>query len=481
MRHLRWQRLVVFSIALLTACSDSTGPGPVVGAVVITAPQTALAVGARVQLVATLLNESGVLIQSGQVSWSSSEQGVATVSPGGLVTAVAAGTTSINATSGGKSGSIEIRVLPPDCTGPTHGAIAPGETRSGALTPADCILRSFDVPARGWRLDLAAQTSVRIELSSPDLNPAIILTDLQLNVLDVMVGGGSSVILRRSLPAGAFIVWAVGVPRSPTEPAYGSFQLAVQLGPPPCTAGDRPPIMLDQTRSGTIGEGDCTFIHGGPAQGWRLDLAAATRVEIRMASTQFAPAVVVTDMNLMVLDAGFDMGSGSARLVISLPAGSFVLWAVSLDDRTGDFQLSVNPAQPLTCPIAPSPITLGQTVSGTLAPGDCILDDGSFADRWTFTLAQPTTVQIDMMSNAFDTFLGLTDAAGNVIAEDDDGGEGLNSRIVRQLSPGEYTIWTSSFHPGATGPYQLSLQAVQGITSSTAVGAGGLGGMRSKP
>src|SRR5262245_21006191 len=40
------------------------------------------------------------------------------------------------------------------------------------------------------------------------------------------------------------------------------------------------------------------------------------------------------------------------------------------------------------------------------------------------------TYTIDMMSSAFDSYLRLLDPKGNQLDEDDDGGEGLNSRIT---------------------------------------------------
>src|SRR5438477_12701749 len=46
------------------------------------------------------------------VAWSSSSSAVATVSPAGSVMAVSAGTTTITASSGGKSGSAALTVLP---------------------------------------------------------------------------------------------------------------------------------------------------------------------------------------------------------------------------------------------------------------------------------------------------------------------------------------------------------------------------------
>jgi Tol biopolymer transport system component len=67
-------------------------------------------VGQTTTAAATLKDASGSVLAGRTVAWSSTNTGVATVSSGGLVTAVAAGTASITATSEGKSGSAPVTV-----------------------------------------------------------------------------------------------------------------------------------------------------------------------------------------------------------------------------------------------------------------------------------------------------------------------------------------------------------------------------------
>jgi hypothetical protein len=70
--------------------------------------------------------------------------------------------------------------------------------------------------------------------------------------------------------------------------------------------------------------------------------------------------------------------------------------------------------------------------------------------------------QIDMMSRAFDAYLFLEDSAGNVLMEDDDGGEGLNARIIfRPKKTDTYRIVATTFNRGAPsanpGAYTLTV------------------------
>jgi len=105
---------------------------------------------------------------------------------------------------------------------------------------------------------------------------------------------------------------------------------------------------------------------------------------------------------------------------------------------------------------------MGQTVNGTLSASDCRMSvDQSYVDYYSFRLSSATSVQIDLESDSFDTYLLLLSSAGTVLEEDDDGGSGLNSRIVRQLPAGLYVIGANSYSPNTTGAYQLRLGTPQ--------------------
>ena len=87
---------------------------PVTVASVSVAPPTAtVPTGQTVQLTATPKDASGNPVTGHTVTWSSSNTSVASVDGNGLVTAVAAGSATITATSDGQSGTSSITVTPP--------------------------------------------------------------------------------------------------------------------------------------------------------------------------------------------------------------------------------------------------------------------------------------------------------------------------------------------------------------------------------
>jgi len=88
----------------------------------------------------------------------------------------------------------------------------------------------------------------------------------------------------------------------------------------------------------------------------------------------------------------------------------------------------------------------------------------------------------------FDTVLSLLDSRGNTLARDDDGGEGVTSRIEQMLAPGEYRVVANGFG-ASSGQLQLLVTdasrssspaspIVGGDLYSPATGGGGLGGRR---
>jgi hypothetical protein len=80
----------------------------------------------------------------------------------------------------------------------------------------------------------------------------------------------------------------------------------------------------------------------------------------------------------------------------------------------------------------------------------------------TVKLQAGKVYQIDMISRSFDTYLFLEDASETVLAQDDDGGEARNARLIfRPGKTGTYRIVATTFElaaPGmGPGPYTLTV------------------------
>ncbi|MGI9106493.1 MAG: Calx-beta domain-containing protein [Pyrinomonadaceae bacterium] len=128
--------------------------------------------------------------------------------------------------------------------------------------------------------------------------------------------------------------------------------------------------------------------------------------------------------------------------------------------KTGERAGRIVPLQ-ATCPA--TQMTIGQGLNGTLSTSDCIFPDGNFVDTYTFNGTAGQSIAVEMSSAEFDTYLNLLGPNGALLEVDDDSGGGNNSRIPSEggfytlPANGTYTIYATSFNPGATGSYSLLL------------------------
>lgn len=115
------------------------------------------------------------------------------------------------------------------------------------------------------------------------------------------------------------------------------------------------------------------------------------------------------------------------------------------------------PKLPRSCTTTVGPIAIGQTVTGSLTIASCRLADSTFADLWSLQIPVITTLTMDLGSTAFDAFLFVNDASGNLVVQDDDSGPDLDARIVHTFGPGSYVVFANTFDVGDVGGYTLSV------------------------
>lgn len=112
-----------------------------------------------------------------------------------------------------------------------------------------------------------------------------------------------------------------------------------------------------------------------------------------------------------------------------------------------------------------TPITANQTVVGLLSSGDCVSPlKGKPADRYKFNGTAGQLVAIALNSQEFDPFLYLIGPDGKIVAQDDDSGQGHDSRIPtsgfqRLPETGTYIIEATTFGSPTIGSYTLMLVA----------------------
>jgi uncharacterized protein YjdB len=123
-------------VALSTSSCGSTAPDatPEVAAIVVSPASSALPINAQLPLQAEVQDESGAIVPDAAITWTVQDPNIVSISPAGVVTALAVGTSQVAANALGKSGLATITVNPPASNPPASNPPAgnPGTGNSGA-------------------------------------------------------------------------------------------------------------------------------------------------------------------------------------------------------------------------------------------------------------------------------------------------------------------------------------------------------------
>jgi uncharacterized protein YjdB len=234
----------VSTALVVIACVETVRPAGVASVTVTVAPnQVGLTVGSRKQLAATVLDADGQTVQSPHVSWSTSNQSVATVSGTGEVEARAAGSATITAHSGEQSGTssvtvtatppvvASVRVAPPSVT------VERGRTVQLTATVHDAAGNPLSDRAVSW----ASSNTSAATVSSSGLVTGV-------------AAGGASVTATSDSKTGSSTITVTELPPPPPPPIPGSAATLIAAGDiAHCSYnGDEQTAALLDTMPGTV-------------------------------------------------------------------------------------------------------------------------------------------------------------------------------------------------------------------------------------
>ena len=166
---------------------------------------------------------------------------------------------------------------------------------------------------------------------------------------------------------------------------------------------------------------------------------------------------------------GFDFSMPGATAEVTFPIPST---RVPTTLRTGNSYLNLSRRATST-----TQFVVSQSKVPLVIYDDDIAIGGSYSGDWgfipsnsrtsepnerRFSLTVPSdvgsrNVRIDLTSGDRDPVLMLEDSSGNLLEWNDDGGVGLNAKIVRQLSSGDYEVVASTQWSGGKGSYELTV------------------------
>jgi hypothetical protein len=205
----------------------------------------------------------------------------------------------------------------------------------------------------------------------------------------------------------------------------------------------------------------------GEAEGadveYTIDLTAGETVDIDLQSDDFDTLVRVVDADGNEVAEDDDGGESGLNSLLTLEApedGTYTILVTSFfGDPEGAYTLSVSGSTD-----GGGNVPSGE---GDLQVGDSITEDASGNVEYTISLEEGQSISIGVTSDDFDTYLDVLDSDGEIVASDDDGGEGFNSLLAFTAPDSDvYTLLIRSFAGDADGTFTLTVEE----------GTGGSGG-----
>ena len=336
--------------------------------------------------------------------------------------------------------------------------------------------------ARFYTFTVTETTTVRIDLTSSVDSYLYLLsgsgTGGTVIAQDDDSGDGVNARIDRNLSPGTYTIEAAtrGIGRA------GSFRLELSTagGPPSCVE----PIALDQRINGSW-TSDCRATHraGTYARFYTFTLFEWTNVRIDVTSSVDSHLFLLLGEGPDGTVIGQDNDSGgnrNAQLLRTLAPNTYTLEVTTTQTgRAGDFTVALTNLGGAGGPeCGPLQTMLNSTIGG-IWNDDCVSAHrpGSLARYYTFSLARPATVQVDVAS-AVDTSLFLFRGVvigGDVLARDDEEGDG-DARLRLRLPAGTYSVEVASAAPDQEGSFTLSLGDAARMTVFLVHGLGQQGG-----
>lgn len=321
-------------------------------------------------------------------------------------------------------------------TGKSSSALALDKEVRGELTSSSGVNYNDGSRHQTYTLQLEANQAVELQLGGALDGSLAVYKGPQLVASTGASHYGSEnkadSLAFRSTEAGSYTVAVNGAQAS----AYGPYVLVAK----PITAYDGKPLAAGSHAIDWLINSE---------QEYTLTIATAGLYVITAESSNFDTVLAVSGNG--VQEENDDGGNGlNSRLQLFLEPGQYTATVRSIGETKGAFKLAVanSSLEAGTVVRDGSELPLNQRVTGLLG------SDGSRS--FNFNLSAHSRVSFDLRSSDFDTLL---EVSGNgVNAEDDDGGNGTNSRLDLNLAPGSYTVDVRSFGSNA-GTFTLQASA----------------------
>ena len=230
------------------------------------------------------------------------------------------------------------------------------------------------------------------------------------------------------------------------------------------------PLVIGLPVSGEITNSDPRSDNDLPFDAYVLEAAAGQRFEILADSASFPTAIELGTLTgpsgweALAFGDNFLAERIPSRLIFSsTEAGNYVVRvSASEAEMRGDYTLTVRDRGPLPPPPLPGSISVGDSLAGVLTDGDGLGADEKVFDLYDIRTVAGQRLSITIRSDVFDTYAEVyrreDDGEYTLVAEDDDSGGDLDSRVTVITDTGDYRIRVTSYSPGEIGDYSLAVR-----------------------
>ncbi len=413
--------LALVGVALASCDSPQSPPAgappPEVASVEVLAAAMEVAVDDQLQLSATVRNGSGAALSEPGVTWTSSAPQVASVDGAGLLTGLALGSTTVTATAGVVSGTIEIDIRG-FMMGPSGGVATSSDGRVALDVPPDALADAAVImvePADAGELPIGPSAAGLVDGSAYRFEPAgqefqqPVLISVTYDPAKIPPGVAEGSLGLSHATGGAWAAVAGSVVDTDANEVRGSVSHFSVYG----AVGDAPPPP------NTAPSANITAPAGGSS------FQAGTAVTFVGNATDSEDGVLTGLWLAWTSDRDGQLGTGGSVTTSSLSIGvhTITLTATDSEGATGSDQITVTiqnnlPTATITAPADGSSFFWGTSVNFTGTgsdPEDGVLSGGSLV--WTSDLdgqlGTGTSVSTSALSIGVHTItLTVTDSLG---------------------------------------------------------------------
>ncbi|MFP6631566.1 MAG: DVUA0089 family protein, partial [Planctomycetota bacterium] len=302
-----------------------------------------------------------------------------------------------------------------------------------------------------------------LALQSPDFPPYLAVYDAGCVTIAAAGAAGDTARLSVESFGGALFV---GV-SSTVIGSAGSFTLSVECREailpenvcPDCQVGE---LACGENTEGVFPETGCLRpnSNGQEVDIYQIELEDSQELTIDLNSPDFDTWIELYDADCNRIAFNDDGGAGFNSLLLqNLDAGTYFIGVSSFGAGVaGTYFLSTSCREAIElcggdCEVAL--MSCGIPEEGIFPMTECRRLSGQMLDLYSIVVAGGD-VTIDLTGD-YDTYMQLYDENCQLIAQDDDGGDGLNSRLTMvDLPGGIYYIGVSSYATGAAGGFALN-------------------------